>query len=90
MSVKDLWNAVDSLWSAIGKTDMDIIEKISNSDDMNRKELDKLRTSIRKTNLSIRKELKDLRETVELIERFLGDDYAKLKKEESQLPEKDE
>ena len=90
MSVKDLWNSVDSLWSAIGKTDMDIIEKISNSDDMNRKELDKLRTSIRKTNLSIRKELKDLRETVELIERFLGDDYAELKKEESQLPEKDE
>ena len=36
------------------------------------------------------KEIKELKETITLIERFLGDEYAKLKKEESQLLEKDE
>ena len=43
-----------------------------------------------KLNQKFEKEIKELKETIALIERFLGDEYAKLKKEESQLLEKDE
>ena len=43
-----------------------------------------------KLNQKFEKEIKELKETLALIERFLGDEYAKLKKEESQLLEKDE
>ena len=38
----------------------------------------------------IQKELKEIKETLKLIERFLGEDYTKLKEEESHLLEKDD
>ena len=38
----------------------------------------------------IKEELKEIKETLALIERFLGDEYAKLKEEESHLLEKDD
>ena len=43
-----------------------------------------------KLNQKFEKEIKELKETIALIERFLGNEYAELKKEESQLLEKDE
>ena len=36
------------------------------------------------------KTIKEIKESIELIERFLGDDYKKLKEEETKLVEKDE
>ena len=36
------------------------------------------------------KEIKKLKETINLIERFLGDEYLKMKEEENKLLEKDE
>ena len=36
------------------------------------------------------KEIKKLKETINLIERFLGDEYSKMKEEENKLLEKDE
>ena len=43
-----------------------------------------------KLNQKFEKEIKELKETLALIERFLGNEYTELKKEESQLLEKDE
>ena len=38
----------------------------------------------------IKEELKEIKETLQLIVRFLGEDYIKLKEEESHLLEKDD
>ena len=57
------------------------------------REFGRLRSSIRKIRTSItylKKELKDLKDTVEFIEIFLGEHYAELKKLNSQFLEKDE
>ena len=39
---------------------------------------------------NLSKTIKEIKESIALIERFLGDDYVKLKEEESHLLEKDE